>query len=170
MTIWLERKEKIARHEARIRWRLAGCPTRINRLPLFPPPPPRLKITKRASRKAVPLTEITAEYKAPFFADALARFVVQDTNPALTRAQVESCASNIDLPMRSLPVFHKARFWLGDANQHRLMSDERDVVHAARSRAGKRGKTIPARFDTVVVNGGMGEYAGMTGESAELHL
>lgn len=170
MTIWLERKEKIARHEARIHWRLAGCPTRIKRQPLFPPPLPRIKMTKRPSRKAVPLTEIATEYKAPFFVDVLARFVVQDTDPALMRAQVEDRASNIDLPMRSLPVFHKARFWLGNANQHRLMSKERDVVHAARFRVGKRGKMVPARFDTVLVNGGMGGYTGVTGRSIEPYV
>lgn len=170
MTIWLERKEKIARHKARIHWRLVGCPTRIKRQPLFPPPPPRIKMTKRPSRKAVPLTEIATEYKAPFFVDALTRFVMQDTDLALTRTQVEDRASNIDLPMRSLPIFHKAQFWLGDTNQHRLMSKERNVVHAARSRVGKHGKMVSARFNTVLVNGGMGGYTSMTGRSIEPYV
>lgn len=48
------------------------------------------------------------------------------------------------------------------------MADEHDVVHAAHSWAGKRGRTVSARFDTVLVNGGRGEYSGITGEARDM--
>ncbi|KAJ3005068.1 hypothetical protein NUW54_g4509 [Trametes sanguinea] len=40
---------------------------------------------------------------------------------------------------------------------------ERDVVHARPARKNQRGSTIAARFDTVVVNEGVGAYSGVEG-------
>jgi hypothetical protein len=121
-------------------------------------------MTKGPSCKAVQLTDIMNAYSAPFFKDALARFVVSHFNPTLTRAQVQVQASHIHMPMRTLPVYHKAKFWLGDLTQHRMMSDETDVVHAVPARVNKYNNPIPARFDTVLVNNGQGEYLGVDGK------
>lgn len=163
MTVWLERKEKILRHEKHIQWCIAGCPQLNLAQPLFPPAPPRVKMTKYPSRKAVPLAELAQDYHAPLIADALARFIVQHSNPSLSRMQADARAADLNLPLRTLAVYHKARFWLGDPEHHRLMADEFDVVHAARSRLASNGKVIPPRFDTVLVNGGAGGYTGVAG-------
>ncbi|KAI0336980.1 hypothetical protein BDW22DRAFT_1340702 [Trametopsis cervina] len=164
MTIWLERKEKILRHEKHIQWCLAGRPQIIPNQSLYPlPPSSPIQMTKYPSQKAVPLAKLTESYQAPFFEDALARYITRHCNPAFTSAQVEARAADLDLPLRSLPVYHKAHFWLGDRNHHRLMSNEDDVIHAIPERQNKQGKIVPARFDTALVNGGTGEYLGING-------
>ncbi|KAK7041206.1 hypothetical protein R3P38DRAFT_3309998 [Favolaschia claudopus] len=62
MTLWLERKEKIFRHEKYIQWRLAGCPSP----PTLKPLPPgivyerRLKMTKHPTQKAVKIPTLKA--------------------------------------------------------------------------------------------------------------
>lgn len=61
-------------------------------------------------------------------------------------------------------MFHKAKFWLGDAKNPRLSSDEFSVVQATPARADKRGRPVDGRFDTVMVNDGDGEYTGVAGE------
>jgi hypothetical protein len=164
MTTWLERREKIIQHEKHIQWRLDGCPSILPEKPLYPPPPPRITIAKHPSRKAVPLPELIDTYSAPFLEDALARFIVRHSNPTFTAAQVEAEASDIDLPLSSLPVYHKVKFWLGDTAHHRTMSDESDIVHAIGPYTNKYGKHIPGRFDTVIVNGGLGQYLGVGGK------
>jgi hypothetical protein len=164
MTKWLERREKIQQHEKQVQWRLNGCPPIDFNVPLIPLSQPRITMTKHPSSKAVPLTDIITAYSAPFFKDALARFVVSHSNPTLTKAQVELQASYITMPMQTLPVYHKAKFWLGDSTQHRMMSNETDVIHAVAARVNKHKNTIPARFDTVLVNYGPGEYLGVDGK------
>ncbi|KAI0343815.1 hypothetical protein BDW22DRAFT_1477302 [Trametopsis cervina] len=163
MTIWLERKEKILQHEEYIKWCLAGRSHIIPPQSLYPPPPPRIRMTKHPSQKAVPLTELAEAYQAPFIQDALARYITRYCHPTFTSAQIEDRAADLDLPLRSLPVYHKAHFWLGDINHHRLMSDEDDVLHARPARTDKQGKIIPARFDTALINCGTGEYNGIDG-------
>ncbi|KAJ7832325.1 hypothetical protein B0H14DRAFT_3871967 [Mycena olivaceomarginata] len=91
MTLWLERKEKIQRHDKFIEWKRSGCP-----------PPPivenlhpgiiyerKLTMPKHPTQKAVKFTTQETEYGAPFFHDALSRYIVQLTEPALTAAQIE---------------------------------------------------------------------------------
>ncbi|KAJ6549721.1 hypothetical protein B0H19DRAFT_1211389 [Mycena capillaripes] len=75
MTLWLERKEKIYRHEKYIQWRLDGSPA--------PPPaetlPPgivyerQLKMTKHPTHKAVRLTRLVTDYGAKFIHPYTAR-------------------------------------------------------------------------------------------------
>jgi hypothetical protein len=155
MTIWLERKEKILRHDKHVQWCLAGKPlARINQ-PLNPMPLCRIRMTKRPSQKAVPLATIANKYSAPFISAALARFISRYVNPTYTRAQADAYANGVDLPTRKLAVYHKAHFSLADPGHFQLMSNEDDVVHATPARIDKRGKTIPGRFDTVLVNVGV---------------
>ena len=78
---------------------------------------------------------------------------------------MEDCADHLDIPVRSLPVYHKAKFWLSDEAHHHLIADEYDVVHVHPSRKDKRGKGVPTRFDTVLVNDGAGGYMGVTDKS-----
>lgn len=112
------------------------------------------------------MAELAANYSAPFLPDVLARFVIRHTHPTLTTRQVEERASDLDLPFRSLPVFHHAKFWLGDTEHSRLMSSEMDPIYAAPAHVDRQGRTVPAEFDTVLVNSGAGEYIGVSGKSS----
>lgn len=64
---------------------------------------------------------------------------------------------------RSVPVYHKAKFWIGDSKNHRLSSNEFDVVHAIPARTSARGRPVDGQFDTVLVNDGAGRYIGLAG-------
>ncbi|THH15756.1 hypothetical protein EUX98_g9415, partial [Antrodiella citrinella] len=161
MMLWLERREKIFRHEKFIAWCLAGRPPLTSsRLVDMQPPPDRIKMTKHPSKKLVRFEALANDYGAPFFVEALARYTVSHCHPEYSNAQVDA-ASDFDFPFRSVSVYHKAKFWLGDVNFHRLSSDEFDVVHATPSRRTKRGRIVDGQFDTVLVNDGDGMYIGV---------
>lgn len=121
-------------------------------------------MTKWPTRKAVHMDILEQEYGATFFCDALAEYVTKFTNPELTRQAVERHAAEFPLPFQKLPVYHKAKFWLGDAEHHRLSSDEYDVIHAHPPHVSKRNLQIAGRFDTALVNGGTGKYISLEGQ------
>ncbi|KAG2129636.1 hypothetical protein DEU56DRAFT_973571 [Suillus clintonianus] len=118
MTQWLERKEKIARHERHVMWRLHGNPIRHQ------PRPANLSfdrvqtLTKHPSMKAVPIQKLITEYGATYFREALARYVAQLHHPheATTRRRLEDLAAAIHLPFRTLPVYHIIK-WRSDGAQ-----------------------------------------------------
>ncbi|KAJ7738675.1 hypothetical protein DFH07DRAFT_870477 [Mycena maculata] len=68
MTLWLERKEKIFRHEKYIQWRLDGSPA--------PPTHP--------THKAVRIDTLVADYGATLFRDALTRFIIETQAASVT--------------------------------------------------------------------------------------
>ncbi|KAJ7170233.1 hypothetical protein C8R43DRAFT_1120670 [Mycena crocata] len=104
MTLWLERKEKVYRHEKYIQWRLDGSPAP----PTIATLPPgivyerQLKMTKNPTLKAVRLTRLVTDYGAKFFRDALARYVVQLNYPMLSRAQVEARSQDLSFSFNSV--------------------------------------------------------------------
>ncbi|THH14703.1 hypothetical protein EUX98_g9574 [Antrodiella citrinella] len=163
MTLWLERREKLFRHENYVRWCLNGRPPHPVSHAAYQPPADRLKMTLHPSRNSVLFQQVTAEYGAPFFVDALARYIVKFCHPAYTPAQVEVASNDVPFLFRSVSVYHKAKMWLGDLNNHRILSDESDVIHATPSREDKRGRSVDGHFDTVIVNDGVGGYSGVTG-------
>lgn len=69
--------------------------------------------------------------------------------------------------VRTVAVYHKAKFWLGDPQHPRLSSDEFDVVHATPARKTKRGQVVDGHFDPAIVNNTNGEYAGVAGTISE---
>ena len=113
---------------------------------------------------AVHFNTIETEYQAPFIRDALARYVVRFNHPDYTDARVERESAAVNFPFRTLPIYHKAKLWLGSKSHHRLMADEWDVIHARNARIDTRGRPVNGRFDTVLVNTGEGEYTGIQGK------
>jgi hypothetical protein len=161
MTIWLERKEKILQHHNFIQWRLNGNhDSRTLTSELHPSPPVivherQLKMPRHPTLKAVTLEKIVDQYGAPFFRDALARFIVETTMPTLTARQIEAAANDIFLNFRTLPVYHTVKFWNENAE---MQGDTVDSIHVRPSRRNKRlGCNVPGRFDTVLVNDGNGK-------------
>ncbi|KAH8084372.1 hypothetical protein BXZ70DRAFT_900453 [Cristinia sonorae] len=162
MTLWLERREKLVRHERYIAWCLAGRPSLQSLTHLMhEPPPDRMKMTKHPSKKAVRFEKLRTEYGATFFEDALARYAVECRHPTYNARQVERAAFRPAFTFSSVAVYHKAKFWLGDVNNHRLSSDEWDAVHATPARHDKRGRHVDGQFDTVIVK--VNDNAGYTG-------
>ncbi|KAJ6479726.1 hypothetical protein C8R45DRAFT_1054433 [Mycena sanguinolenta] len=166
MTLWLERKEKIFRHEKYIQWRLDGCPPP----PTIAPLPPgivyehRLKMTKHPTLKAVKINSLISDYGAHAFRDALARFIVQFNNPTLTRAQIEAQSSSVALHFNRVPVYHRIKFITEDPYTAGGPEDSVvDSIHVQPAKTVRSGKQLPGRFDTALVNDGSGGLAGVGG-------
>ncbi|KAH8101620.1 hypothetical protein BXZ70DRAFT_1019531, partial [Cristinia sonorae] len=162
MTLWLERKEKMFRHTKYVEWCLAGRPPLATSLLVDDIPPERIKMTKHPSKSMVVFDKLISDYGATFIREALARYIVQQNHPEYTAREVEDM-SDFGLPFRGLPVYHKAKFWLGDSQNYRLSSNEWDVVHATPARNTKRGRLVNGQFDTALVNDGDGTYIGIDG-------
>ncbi|KAH9846380.1 hypothetical protein C2E23DRAFT_890947 [Lenzites betulinus] len=186
MTTWLERREKILRHAAYIDWRLrriadsavdnarsastvqlhdarAGSRSGIRWT--------SIKIAKWPNVKALSFTDAADRYGAVFLHDALARFVVQYCDPSLTAREVEAQSLSVSFRFNKVQVYHKAKFLLQDAQDLGIMEDVRDVAHARPQRKDKQGRTVPGRFDAVLVNDGTGGRTGTQGyEVAQLRL
>ncbi|KAF7342816.1 hypothetical protein MSAN_01997500 [Mycena sanguinolenta] len=166
MTLWLERKEKIYRHEKYIQWRLDGCPAppSIAHLPPGIVYERKLKMAMHPSLKSVRLTRLVTDYGATFFRDALARFVVHLNHPELSHAQVEAASQDLSFPFNDVPVFHRIKYTTEDPYTARGPEDTVvDSIHVQPRKSLKNGSEVPARFDTVIVNDGTGKITGAAG-------
>ncbi|KAI0072082.1 hypothetical protein K474DRAFT_1678946 [Panus rudis PR-1116 ss-1] len=155
MTIWLQRKEKMHRHSAHIAWILAGKPPRDPVLPKPDIPDGSLKMTKHPSKRAVQLDTLTQDYQAEFFREAMVRWILKTRQPNLPEREIRKNI-NMSLPFLKVPVYHKAKFWLGDFQQGttKLSSNEWDVLHVRPIQPNTKQKS--PRFDTALVNEGQG--------------
>ena len=81
----------------------------------------------------------------------------------MSYAEVERHIPSRNLLFDKVPVYHKAKFWLGHKEVHCLQSDEYDVLHAHPSAKDADNNIIPGRFDTAMINTGDGEYVGIKG-------
>ncbi|KAG1847789.1 hypothetical protein C8R48DRAFT_615382 [Suillus tomentosus] len=166
MTRWLERKEKIIRHEQYIKWRLDR-----DRAPYQPRPPDlrldrTLKMTKHPSAKAVSVPTLISDYGATYFREALARYIAEQQNPneVFTRQRLENVAAGIHLPFHSVPVYHKIKWLSTDARGHGDPLVTVDSIHAKPQRAAlQTDDVVPARFDTALINDGTGSSVGIKG-------
>lgn len=167
MTLWLERKEKIFRHEKYIQWRLDGSPAP----PVMDELPPgivyewQLKMTKHPTHKAVRLTRLVTDYGAQIFRDALARFITKYNNPHFTSRQTESESANIIFSFHTVPVFHRIKFTTQDPYTAHGPSDS--VVDSIYVQPGKFD--LPARFDTALINDGSGGMIGVDGDLIQIY-
>ncbi|KAI1782635.1 hypothetical protein LXA43DRAFT_977455 [Ganoderma leucocontextum] len=135
MTIWLERKEKIQRHEKHIEWRLQ-----------------QLQSQSQSSANPHQSTSNGAVGPASYFRDALTRYIVRKNNPGFTDTLVERHSASVHVPMQKVPVFHKIKFWVSDPHGLAALGTEtRDVLHVRPGRKNKYGNDLAARFDTALV-------------------
>ncbi|KAI0759461.1 hypothetical protein BD413DRAFT_722365 [Trametes elegans] len=157
MTLWLERKERVERHDKFISWPVSqpvASETVTHAASLLPSPRSEscIVMTKHPSVKAAYFDDMTSQYHAPFFRDALTRFVVTCNQPALSAAQVELAAGGVYFNFRNLPVYHKIKFNIYDTQGlGTSTSITQDVAHVRPSRKGKYGADVHGRFDTVLV-------------------
>ncbi|KAG1821445.1 hypothetical protein EV424DRAFT_1539024 [Suillus variegatus] len=166
MTKWLEWKEKIARHEQFIKWRLDG-----DRAPHHPHPPDlhfdrTQQLTKHPSAKAVPIQKLITDYGATYFRQALTRYIAQQQNPneVITRQRLENLAAGIHLPFHAVPVYHKIKWLSTDAWEHGNLLVTVDSIHARPHCNARRGNdVVPACFDTALINDSTGSFVGVKG-------
>lgn len=112
----------------------------------------RIEMTRNPTLRAVTLNTLRSRYGATFFRDALARYVVRVNNPQFNDAQVERSSASVYFNFRTVPVYHKVKFWISDPHGlAALDSETRDVVHVRPARKDKYGNDIPGRFDTALV-------------------
>ncbi|KAJ6497170.1 hypothetical protein C8R47DRAFT_972715 [Mycena vitilis] len=167
MTLWLERKEKVLRHEKFIFWRIAGCPEPADTHGLWRPPSllryRHVQMPLHPSAKAVSLTAIENNYGAIYFRDAFARYAVSFGRPELTKRQIENLAGDFYTPFQKLPVYHTMKFWNSDALGRENATDTLDTVHVKPGYQNKQGRHVGGRFDTVLVNDGTGNHTGVAG-------
>ncbi|KAJ6611024.1 hypothetical protein B0H10DRAFT_2224503 [Mycena sp. CBHHK59/15] len=157
MTQWLERKEKILLHSKFIRWR------ELRKLSTPTTPPGiefsrKLKMTIHPSQKSVPFSKLAEDYGAEFFRDAIARYIVATNNPGFSARDVEKYSANLAMPFRAVPIYHKIKY-VTDSQPDIII----DSVHVKPASKNDRGKEIPARFDTVLINDGNGKETGVNG-------
>ena len=164
MTIWLERKEKVHRHEQYIQWRQDGSPfiaqnewsapgLELDRA---------LSIAKHPNTRSTTLDSIELDYGAHHFKTALRRYIVIVNHGRMAPAQLERALGDIRLPFRRLPVWHRLKFLRLDPATG--VEQTADSVHAHPARKDLRGRTIPSRFDTALINDGTGGDTGLHGE------
>ncbi|CDO69394.1 hypothetical protein BN946_scf185040.g7 [Trametes cinnabarina] len=169
MTLWLERREKVQRHEAFIRWRLSGepllelssgdlsgpskqslsvpSPLTLSGPQHHNPVPPTesrmlstLLMAKHPSVKGVPISKLIQDYGATIFRVALARFVVQYRHPTWSRRQVEHAATAVYLTFNTVPVYHKAKFLLADVHGSQMGVATSIITDVVHARPARTGK------------------------------
>ncbi|KAM6491662.1 hypothetical protein JOM56_012906 [Amanita muscaria] len=129
MTIWLERKEKILRHENFLKWRTSTSQRGRNQVwkTSLPPinPSRNLQMAKHPSVTSVSLRTLETKYLARFFRAALARYVVLLSEPGIrTAAHLEERAGQLRFAFDHVSVYHKIRFL--DSNSNTTL----DAIHA----------------------------------------
>jgi hypothetical protein len=152
---WLERREKVQQHAALIERQLQPATAReglARRMPIGPLQC-RTRITKMTQHptvRSVSFDMLAEKYGAVEFQDALADYIAQVNHPGASAATVRTRAADTLIPFRSVSVYHKIKFTVSGA----LSADENEIVDAVHVRPEQvdvRGRTIPPRFDTVLV-------------------
>ncbi|KAG6849114.1 hypothetical protein H0H93_011213, partial [Arthromyces matolae] len=163
MTIWVERKEKMMRHSQFIEWRQQGCP--VDEGKEWSPPglevSRKLHMARHPSVRAVSFEALAANYGAPLFRTALARYVALVNEPNLTTNQVEYRIWRLRIPFKKVPVWHRIKFQ--QLNPQNGEASTADSIHAWPAKKGSRGGLIPGRFDTALVDDGSGRETGING-------
>ncbi|KAI0038919.1 hypothetical protein FA95DRAFT_1659085, partial [Auriscalpium vulgare] len=153
MTRWLVRREQIWQHDRYISWRRSVAERAA----------PRIHILRFPSKKSASFARLKAAYGAVDFQTALARHIIRERNPTLSERQVSNVAHGINLPFRLVATYHKIKFTNPDAQEVEDGPESRDAVHIRPAHPGSRGRSVPGRFDTVIVNTGEGQETRVLG-------
>lgn len=175
MTAWLDRREKVLLHDKYISRQLSRL--QDPHLPVLPPPPacqpplvyPRQqKMAAQPSAFGVSFDRLQSHYGADLngFKAALSRFIIHFSNPVLTKGEVEHAAEPLSrrIPFHKVSVFHRVKYVTQDPYSITPSADiVVDSIHCEPPFTDKRGKLVPGRFDTAVVNHRNGGDYGVKG-------
>jgi len=157
MTVWLECHKKIQQHSASIDWRQNNLQniwtwTPIGALCMCTQ---SIKMAYKPSSKVVAFPNIFWKYGALLFQDRLGDFIAAINNPGLGMHALHTHSANTLLPFHTVRIYHNIKFRAANNAQELEIVD---AVHVWLEQKDKRGQIIPARFDTVLVQGhGEGE-------------
>ena len=154
MTKWLERREKLYHFAEFVNWRQQQGHN-------LPPPariaigPPQVhdyaltvKMAQKPSKGRVSFVSLARDFGAFTFQDMLAEFIAQINYPGAARGTLQNHAHNTHIPFSRVPVYHKIKFTdRGILTKPEIV----DTVHVRPEQKDSRGRIIPARFDTVLV-------------------
>ena len=165
MTVWLERREKILRHGCYLKWCLDPEPA-VALQSINMTYHGTLTLAKWPLAPVVDLCDLVNKYGAKFFREALRRYIVlaQHSGLPLTRSQLERRILYTNLPLTTLPVYHKVKFTTpGDTISAKRIT--LDSIHVRPGRRTRKGTKLPARFDTALLDVGLGGETGTSGMS-----
>ncbi|KAI9429265.1 hypothetical protein H4582DRAFT_1827220 [Lactarius indigo] len=146
MTAWVERREKVQAHITYVEWRQRNHTAPVGHLQSSR----FLKMAQHPTFKAVSFEDLAERYGAVDFQDCLADFIAQLNHPGASAAVLRARAADTLLPFRTVPVFHRIKFTSSGSSGNSKVVDS-VVVRPEQNDA--RGRTIPSRFDTVLVRG-----------------
>jgi hypothetical protein len=166
MTTWLERREKLQQHSMFIKWRQQQTPTSVlPQRPIAGPPLPGtryLKMTQHPTINRVSFEDIVYNYGAVDFQDLLGDFIAHLREPHISGQALRNRGGNTLIPFRHVPVYHKIKF--------RDIDDVIvDSVHIRPDQVDACGRTMQARFDTVLVRTGQ-QLDNMRRKQGRFHL
>ncbi|KAM6495003.1 hypothetical protein JOM56_009626 [Amanita muscaria] len=130
MTAWLERREKIERHEK-------VTDVHNQRRPLTDRL--RIKLTQKPTVQVVSVDDL--------FCDAFARFVVLWRHPQVNRTRLAREALDVHIPFRTVSVYHRVRFEDAHCQEEAFV----DTIHIRPQYKNTKGQLVPGRFDTALV-------------------
>ena len=168
MTTWLERKEKIQRHEQYINWSTSSGNSSAQNQHEWTPPGLDISHTMSLSKRAahlVPLNRIMEKWHAPLFMTALRRYISLLNNPKLNAAQLERSLWDVHFPFRVLPVWNVVKYLKIDPVTG--MKSTADSIHAKPGRTSKQNHHISGRFDMALVNKGGARDDGTEGGKSD---
>ncbi|KAI0039433.1 hypothetical protein FA95DRAFT_1504177 [Auriscalpium vulgare] len=158
MTRWLIRREQIWQHERYIAWRrIEAARAAAAAAAADDNTRERIHIARLPSAKSVPFTQLGTSHGAVDFETALAHYIVRERNPGLSERQAANVAEGLKLPFRSVATYHKIKISNPDAQDGEDLPEVRDAVHVRPAHPDSRGRAVPGRFDTVLVNTGEGQ-------------
>ncbi|KAG5637421.1 hypothetical protein H0H81_004628 [Sphagnurus paluster] len=168
MTLWVEHKEKILRHSQHVEWHLRGSPAM--RREEWTPPGLELDracyVAKHPSARSVSFARLATDYGAPLFRTALAHYVTSVNEPNLNARQVERRIWTVHIPFNKVPVWHRIKFLQTDPASGTASTAE--SIHVQPAKTDIRGRIVPARFDTALLNDGTGQLTGIEGQLSSL--
>lgn len=157
MTKWLERQEKIQQHSRFIAHMQKGNKPRSPARNIIGPPrayAQKVKMAQKPEQRQVLFDDLARDFGAVDFQDALADFVAQLNHPGMSGGALKDRAHDTHIPFSRVPVYHKIKFTKdGDFNELEIV----DAVHIRPEQRDSRGRIIPGRFDTVLVETSKGQ-------------
>ena len=169
MTAWLERRERVKRHEAHLARQQLGEQQEAHATESLEPlriHDGYLKMPRHPTLKSVLFQTLVSKYGAHLFQDALADFIARVNNPGVSTATLRNRSHNTLIPFYAVPVFHKFKFTGSNGDSSR--SEVIDSVQVRPEQTDHRGRIIPARFDTVLVS--EGQYGTRPNKGKPIHI
>ncbi|KAJ3477772.1 hypothetical protein NLI96_g10232 [Meripilus lineatus] len=168
MVRWLSRREKVNVFSERVAWAVEQETERLDaknkkrRKKRKPQSKPRVELAEQPSSSNVSIPTLTHDYGATHFTSALQTFIGTHRSPTCSGYMAQESDSSIRIPFNSVDVWHRIKFH--SPSIQTTAPDTDDIADAIPARYNKARRVIQhARFDTVLVNGGMAQKSGIKG-------